>query len=114
MNDGDAGSEMSDCGVVAATVGGWIDKPFMLRGLLGEGEVIGRTNAPEMPTLSVGALCECMPNDVEGKLLRGIRLTGESGDDEGEGSDKGEESVVDRVVVGEESADSDICVEVLS
>jgi hypothetical protein len=47
-------------------------------------------------------------------LFNGTKLTGESGEDEGEGSDKGEESVVDRVVVGEESADSDIWVEVLS
>lgn len=51
---------------------------------------------------------------VEGKLLRGIRFVGESGDDDGEGSESGEESVVDSVVVGEESADSDIWVEMLS
>lgn len=41
-------------------------------------------------------------------------MTGESGEEEGDGSDSGEESVVDSVVVGEESADSDACVEVLS
>jgi hypothetical protein len=41
-------------------------------------------------------------------------LTGESGEEEGDGSERGEESVVDSVVVGEESADSDACVEVLS
>jgi len=39
---------------------------------------------------------------------------GESGDEDGDGSERGEESVVERVVVGDESVDSDICVEVLS
>ena len=47
-------------------------------------------------------------------MFSGTRLTGESGDDDGEGSERGEESVVDKVVVGEESADSDIWVELLS
>ena len=47
-------------------------------------------------------------------MFSGIRFVGESGDDEGEGSLNGEESVVDMVVVGDESADSDICVELLS
>lgn len=48
------------------------------------------------------------------KLLSGRILIGESGDEDGDGSDNGEESVVDMVVVGDESADSDICVDVLS
>ena len=43
-----------------------------------------------------------------------MRLTGESGDEEGDGSERGEESAVESVVVGEESADSEACVEVLS
>jgi hypothetical protein len=47
-------------------------------------------------------------------LLRGIRFIGESGEDEGDASERGEESVVDKVVVGEESADSEVCVDVLS
>jgi hypothetical protein len=46
--------------------------------------------------------------EVEGKLFNGIRWIGESGEEDGEGSDRGEESEVDSVVVGEESADSDI------
>lgn len=51
--------------------------------------------------------------------MRGIRLSdmgnsvGEVGE-EGDGSDSGEESVVEKVVVGEESADSEAWVEVLS
>lgn len=47
-------------------------------------------------------------------MFKGIKLTGESGEEDGEGSERGEESLVDRVVVGEESADSDMDVEVLS
>lgn len=114
MKDGEEGSETSEWDEVGAASGGWMDNPFMFRGLLGEGEVMGRAKPPCPMTLSVEVLFECIPNDVAGKLLRGIKLTGESGEDEGEGSDRGEESVVDKVVVGEESADSDIWVEVLS
>jgi hypothetical protein len=55
-----------------------------------------------------------VPKLVAGKLLSGIRFMGESGEEEGEASDRGEESVVDSVVVGEESADSEVCVDVLS
>ena len=47
-------------------------------------------------------------------MFRGIRWTGESGEDEGEGSERGDESVVEKVVVGEDSADSEACVDVLS
>jgi hypothetical protein len=48
------------------------------------------------------------PKLGEGNEFNGIRLTltGESGDEEGEGSDNEEVSVV-KVVVGEESADSE-------
>ena len=92
----------------------------MLR-FLGAGEVIGRCNEPisaVFPT-GVGAgagfrFVAWDPNVVAGKLFSGTKPTGESGEDEGDGSERGEESVVDRVVVGDESADSDICVEVLS
>jgi hypothetical protein len=55
-----------------------------------------------------------LPKLVAGKLLSGIRFMGESGEEEGDASDRGEESVVDSVVVGEESADSEVCVDVLS
>lgn len=58
-------------------------------------------------------LTPSVPKLVAGKLLSGIRFMGESGEEEGEASDRGEESVVDSVVVGEESADSEVCVKVL-
>jgi hypothetical protein len=38
---------------------------------------------------------------------------GDSGDELGDGSDNEDESTVDMVVVGEESVESDACVEVL-
>ena len=97
--------------------GGCIDRPFMLR-RLGEGDVIGRGNsvlAPRalwfMPSLTerVFRLDERPPKDVAGNELSGIKLTGDSGDDEGDGSEREEVSVV-KVVVGDESADSSLCV----
>lgn len=54
------------------------------------------------------------PKDVAGKDDKGMRLMGESGEEDGEGSDKEDESVMDRVVVGDDSADSEACVDVLS
>ncbi len=53
------------------------------------------------------------PKLVAVNELRGIKLTGESGDEDGDGSDNDEVSVV-KVVVGEDSADSELCVDVLS
>ena len=44
----------------------------------------------------------------------GTIVIGDSGDELGEGSDKEEESTVEMVVVGEESVESEACVEVLS
>jgi hypothetical protein len=41
-------------------------------------------------------------------------VIGDSGEELGEGSDNEEESMVDIVVVGDESVESDACVEVLS
>lgn len=81
----------------------------MFLGRRGEGDVIGR------PKLVVSAADMVFiedngprpPKDVAGKEFRGIKLTGESGDDEGDGSDSGEQSLVESVVVGEDSADSD-------
>lgn len=65
---------------------------------------------------------DARPADIEGKTPKegpgnaasGTKFTGESGEEEGEGSEREEESVQDIVVVGEESADSEACVDVLS
>jgi hypothetical protein len=64
-------------------------------------------------TVSVSMLDESRPKDVAGKEFSGMRFTGESGEDEGEGSESEEVSVVS-VVVGEDSADSEFWVDVLS
>lgn len=83
-----------------------MDRPFMfLR--LGAGDVIGRARrGPDSETVraSIGGRA---PKLVPGNALRGTRLTGESGDEEGDGSESEAESVQDTVVVGEESVDSD-------
>lgn len=44
INDGEEGSETSEMFVVEveAANGGWIERPFILRPLRGEGDVIGR------------------------------------------------------------------------
>lgn len=73
---------------------------------LGAGDVIGRIKrgiCSETVRLSMGGRA---PKVVPGNALRGTKLTGESGDEEGEGSESDEESVHDIVVVGDESADS--------
>lgn len=62
-------------------------------------------------TLSVSIVDGSAPKEVPGKLFSGIKLMGESGDEDGEGSDNEDVSVVS-VVVGDESAE--FCVEVLS
>lgn len=49
---------------------------------------------------------------MPGKLLSGNKWTGESGDDDGDGSEREDVSVA-RVVVGEESADSKLGVEAM-
>jgi hypothetical protein len=118
IKTGEAGSDMIVLAVVGRPLerlGGWMDSPFMFFGRRGAGEVMG---------LPVGARVDCsgnvrpptarLPKDVAGKEESGTRLTGESGEDEGDGSERGDESVVESVVVGEDSADSEACVEVLS
>lgn len=89
-----------------------MERPFMFLSRLGPGEVIGRSRfgsetdrraMPDRPPMEVGA-----------KLGSCAALTGESGDEDGEGSERSDESAVDKVVVGDESADSVVWVDVLS
>jgi hypothetical protein len=53
------------------------------------------------------------PKDVAPNEDRGMRFIGESGDEDGEGSDSEEESVHEASVIGEDSADSVMCDEAL-
>jgi hypothetical protein len=110
MKDGDAGSDISD--EEPELEGGWMESPFIFLRRLGPGEVMGRSwLGPERVRR---AMLDRPPKEAGAKLGRWPRLTGESGDEEGEGSERSEQSVMETVVVGDESADSVICVDVLS
>ena len=86
-------------------------------GFLGCGEVIGRSSFSGGRMGSRSAtfrlLKASMPNDAPGKEDRGISVMGDSGEELGEGSERDDESMVEMVVVGEESVESDACVDVL-
>ena len=109
MNKGDEGSEIRVDEAILQ--GAMIDKPFMFF-RLGAGEVIGLASCVSL-TVRWFMVDGSPPKLVALKEFRGIRLTGESGEDDGEGSDNDEVSVV-RVVVGEDSADSEFWVDMLS
>jgi hypothetical protein len=46
INEGEEGSDSNWVVVAEAAAGGWIERPFIFRGRLGEGDVIGRSNEP--------------------------------------------------------------------
>lgn len=103
MKTGEQGSDINDD--ESAPKGGWIDRPFMFLGRRGLGDVIGRSGAfsdierPDIP--------DSPPKGVGANVDRGIMFTtGESGDEDGDGSERSDESVHDTVVVGDDSADS--------
>lgn len=112
IKSGDEGSETS-CEDNELAKGGCIDNPFMFRARRGEGDVIGRSRLLQSLTVRLSMVEGRPPKLVAGKEFNGIKLTGESGEEDGEGSEREEVSVV-KVVVGEESADSEFCVDVLS
>lgn len=90
-----------------------MERPFMFL-LLGAGDVIGRIKRGACSETVRLAMEGKAPNVVPGKAFRGTRLTGESGEEDGEGSESDEESVHETVVVGDESADSEVWLELLS
>jgi hypothetical protein len=110
MNEGEEGSGSSD--EERELIGGWMESPFMFLSRLGPGEVLGRSWFGSETVRQ--AMPDKPPKDAGAKLGRFAILTGESGDEDGEGSERSDESVMDTVVVGDESADSVICVDVLS
>jgi hypothetical protein len=108
MKDGEDGSETRE--VEGQLKGGCIESPFIFLGRRGAGDVIGRSRlVSETARQSIDGK---LPNEVALNDDRGTTLTGESGDEDGEGSESEGESV--HVVVGDDSADSEFCVEVLS
>jgi hypothetical protein len=90
-----------------------MERPFIFLGRRGAGDVMGRSGLDsEIERLAIPG------NPLKGageNVDRGIRFTtGESGDDDGDGSDRSDESVHETVVVGDDSADSVAWVDVLS
>ena len=110
MKEGEEGSDSNE--EESELKGGWIERPFMFLGRLGAGEVMGRSRFGS-DTVRL-AMLDKPPKEIGAKPWRGARLTGESGDEDGEGSERSDESVHDTVVVGDESADSVVWVDVLS
>jgi hypothetical protein len=86
--------------------------------LLGDGDVMGRSSFSGNLEIFVSTIFklwnESRPKVELEKDESGTIVTGDSGEELGEGSDNDEESTVDIVVVGEESVESDVCVDVLS
>lgn len=109
-DDGEEGSDVTD--EESELKGAWIESPFMFLGRRGAGEVMGRSNVVGSETVSP-AMPDRPAKDGGAKLESGMMFTGESGDDEGDGSERSDESAHDTVVVGDDSADSVVWVEVL-
>jgi hypothetical protein len=111
MKTGEDGSEVT--GFAREVKGGVIDSPFIFFARLGAGDVIGLSLVCGSTTLSESKDGNA-PNEALAREDKGMRFIGESGDEEGDGSDSEDESVHDTVVVGEDSTDSEFCVDVLS
>jgi hypothetical protein len=111
MKTGDEGSEVT--GFPRDAKGGVIDNPFIFFARLGAGDVMGLPLVCVSTTLSESNAGK-VPNVVAVREDKGTRFTGESGDEDGDGSDNEDESVHDIVVVGEDSTESEVCVDALS
>lgn len=86
-------------------------------GFRGDGEVIGLSSLSG--NLGVMSTIFRLWNESKPKFDpengdSGTSVIGDSGEELGEGSDSDDESTVDIVVVGEDSVESDACVDVLS
>jgi hypothetical protein len=110
-DEGEEGSDVTD--EESELKGGCIERPFMFLGRRGAGEVMGRSMVAGSDTVNP-AMPDRPAKEEGAKLESGMMFTGESGDDEGDGSERSDESVQDTVVVGDDSADSVAWVEVLS
>jgi hypothetical protein len=92
-------------------------RAFGFFGFRGDGDVMGRLsfsgNGRVVSTI-FKLWKASKPNVDPEKEDNGTKVMGDSGEDEGEGSDSEDESTVDIVVVGDESVESEVCVEVLS
>jgi hypothetical protein len=83
-----------------------MDNPFMFFGRLGVGDVIGLSGVAS-DTLRFAIPPDNAPKGAGPNDDRGIsEIMGESGEDDGEASDRSDESVHESVVVGDDSTDS--------
>jgi len=80
-------------------------------GFRGDGDVIGRSslrgNRGGLPLTIFRDWNESRPNVDPEKDESGTKVIGDSGEELGDGSDNDDESMVDIVVVGEESVESE-------
>ena len=109
-NEGEEGSDVTD--EASELKGAWIERPFMFLGRRGAGEVMGRSSVVGSETVNP-AMPDRPAKEGGAKLESGMMFTGESGDEEGDGSERSDESAHDTVVVGDDSADSVVWVDVL-
>jgi hypothetical protein len=117
INEGDEGSDVCDGSTVALKPPKLRARLFGFLNFLGEGEVIGRSvpvgGRTGFRPATFRLWKASKPNGPPVKDDSGTTVTGDSGDEDGEGSDNEEESIVDIVVVGEESVESEAWVDVL-
>ncbi len=114
MNDGEDGSEVWNASMVGLRLRA---KLLIFLGFLGPGDVMGRSSCSsrgEVASAIFRLWKESNPKFEEENEDKGTNVIGDSGDELGEGSESEEESTVDIVVVGEESVESEACVDVLS
>lgn len=115
INDGDEGSDDWNESTLEFKFKARLFRFFVF---LGPGDVIGRSslsvNRDGVVSIIFRFWKESSPKVDPENDDNGTRVTGDSGEELGEGSDNEEESTVDIVVVGDESVESEVCVEVLS
>lgn len=116
IKDGDAGSEPCKLSTLEFKFNARL---FGFLAFRGDGDVIGRSSLKGNRKGFVSAILRVekesrAPKVVPEKEDNGTSVIGDSGDELGDGSDKEEESMVDIVVVGDESVESEAWVEVLS
>lgn len=117
MNDGDGedGADNWNASVLGVRFNA---KLLGFLALRGDGEVMGRSWFRGTRIVLLSSMLRLWnlskPNVEPPNDERGTSVTGDSGDELGEGSESEDESTVDIVVVGEESVESDVCVDVLS
>jgi hypothetical protein len=115
MKDGDDGSEVWKVSTLEFRFNARLLGFF---GFRGDGEVIGLSSLNGSLIGLVSTIFrlwnESKPKVDPENEDNGTRVIGDSGEELGEGSDKEDESTVDIVVVGDESVESDACVDVLS